>query len=1114
MRRFDDRLLLSPSDLNSLLECRHLMTLEVARFRGEPGPKPVQGAHTAILVRYGEQHEAEVLRRMEAEGRQIVRIETGRTQDELRAAIAQTAQAMRDGAEVIHQAALVAGSVGGYADFLERVERPSVLGEWSYEPADAKLARVTKPYFLVQLSAYGLVLEQLQQLAPDELAVLLGDGTRDPYRANDFAAYVRRLEGRALGLAEAGPGETYPLPCAHCPICGYRHACEARRERDDHLSLVAGLARDQARKLEEAGVPTLTALAELPEGKRVPQLAGQTLATLRRQATLQLSERRTGTPRYELLDTEDGRGLELLPEPAEGDLFFDIEGDPYIGDKGLEYLLGVGWLENGEERYTVLWAHDREQERVAFERLIDLFAGWRAAHPGAHIYHYASYEEQALKALAMYHATREAEVDDLLRTGALVDLYRVVRQSVAISKPSYSLKQVEDFYPFAREAKVKEAGGSIVAYEHWLLDRDPAALEEIAQYNREDCHSTRRLRDWLLGLRDERIAGGHEVPWRPDPEPQTSEKREAEDEQTGRLREALRARGDDEAVLLAELLLYHRREAKPGWWWWFERLQKSDEQLRDDDAEAIGSLEPAGPETQHKQSRLVPMRFPPQVFKLGPGDDIADPVTERAIDVVEMDADRRTLTLRLGSRAWGDAVPRSLIPGGPWMTEAQRAALRTLAASVLARDGAYPASEALLRGDDPQVTAHPPGTPLLAPYSPDGAVDVALRLDRSVLPIQGPPGTGKTYCGARIALALIAAGRRVGVTAPSHKAIHNLLEEIERLAGAAGVRFRGLKASSSKEHAYASPLGDAGMIETVGSADCEGAEGDVRLIAGTAWLFCRAGMRGALDTLIVDEAGQVSLADTLAVSLAARNLVLLGDPQQLAQVAQGGHPEGTAVSALGHLLGELRTMPPERGLFIDMSRRMHPDVCRFVSEISYARELHSLAECANQRVISPGLTGSGLRAQLVAHRDNRRESIEECEVIAREVALLAGGTVVTASNEEIPIERAGVMVVTPYNAQVRRLRACLPEWVNVGTVDKFQGREAAVVFFSMATSSGADIPRNVEFLLSRNRLNVAISRARCIAVLVASPELLAIPCRTVEQLRLANALCRFVELAE
>jgi superfamily I DNA and/or RNA helicase len=242
-------------------------------------------------------------------------------------------------------------------------------------------------------------------------------------------------------------------------------------------------------------------------------------------------------------------------------------------------------------------------------------------------------------------------------------------------------------------------------------------------------------------------------------------------------------------------------------------------------------------------------------------------------------------------------------------------------------------------------------------------------------------------------------------------------------------------------------------------------------------------------------------------------MILLGDPQQLAHVAQGGHPEATDVSSLGHVLGEARTMPAEWGLFIDVSRRMHPDVCRFVSEISYGGELTSLQECARQSVTSNGLCGAGLRTFLVEHTGNRRDSREEAGVIAEQVALLEGGAVTGSDGGSQSIRDAGVMVVTPYNAQVRLLRRRLPDWVDVGTVDKFQGREAAVVFFSMATSSGEDMPRNVDFLYSRNRLNVAVSRAQCLAVLVASPALLTIKCQTVEQMRLVNALCRFVEMA-
>jgi uncharacterized protein len=360
MRRFHDQPLLSPSDLNDLLECRHLMALKLAAFERRPGPRPTHGAHTEILVRYGEQHEQAILERFVAEGRTVERIETGRSEAELEAAIAQTLDAMRRGVEVIHQAALVGGGIGGYADFLERAERPSSLGGWSYELSDAKLARITKTYFLVQLSAYAGVLDQLQGHPPEQLAVLLGNGERDEYLTDDFAAYVRALRRHAHQTITKGLDDTYPLPCSHCGICGYRRACEQRRIADDHLSLVAGLRRDHVARLQAGGVPTMTALAELPDDTKVPRVPRETLHKLRRQAALQLYERQTGEQVYELLPYQDGYGFAQLPEPAPGDLFFDIEGDPYIGDKGLEYLFGVGWLaDDGGEAFTPFWAHDR-----------------------------------------------------------------------------------------------------------------------------------------------------------------------------------------------------------------------------------------------------------------------------------------------------------------------------------------------------------------------------------------------------------------------------------------------------------------------------------------------------------------------------------------------------------------------------------------------------------------------------------------------------------------------------------------------------------------------------------------------------------------------------------
>jgi uncharacterized protein len=342
----------------------------------------------------------------------------------------------------------------------------------------------------------------------------------------------------------------------------------------------------------------------------------------------------------------------------------------------------------------------------------------------------------------------------------------------------------------------------------------------------------------------------------------------------------------------------------------------------------------------------------------------------------------------------------------------------------------------------------------------------------------------------------------VGVAATSHKAIHNLLREVEDVARREGVSFRGLKKGSKYEGPFITTSGDQAYFSDP--------DDDVLLLAGTSWLFSREEMEGVVDTLFVDEAGQVSLADALAMGTCARNLVLLGDPQQLAQVSQGTHPEGAGASALKHVLAGEDTIPPERGLFLSITWRMHPDVSRFVSAVSYEGRLESAPETAAQQTSF----GTGLRFLPVVHEGNRIASHEEADAVAAAIEQMVGADYTDSAGRTRPLNHDDFLVVAPYNAQVRCLRAAVPRVVPVGTVDKFQGQEAPIVFFSMATSSGEDLPRNLGFLFSRNRLNVAISRARCLAILVACPDLLDIRCRTIEEMRLANALCLAVEMAE
>ncbi|MGH7709181.1 MAG: DEAD/DEAH box helicase, partial [Vulcanimicrobiaceae bacterium] len=383
--------------------------------------------------------------------------------------------------------------------------------------------------------------------------------------------------------------------------------------------------------------------------------------------------------------------------------------------------------------------------------------------------------------------------------------------------------------------------------------------------------------------------------------------------------------------------------------------------------------------------------------------------------------------------------------------------------------------------------------------------------------VQGPPGTGKTYTGARVIAKLIAAGKTVGVMANSHKAIHNLMHEIEAVAGDTGLGLTGLHKHSKQN--VDSPYVSCRAQALIASADDNRAAeaGDYNLISGNAWLFAREGMVDRVDYLFIDEAGQTSLADALAVSPSAKNIVLLGDPMQLAQVSQGAHAEGAAASVLGHLLGDASTVPRDRGVLLDMSYRMHPAICDFISSAIYDGRLKADRLTANNRVSSPGLSGSGLRYLPVEHVGSGRSSFEEAERIVREVELLLRGAVTRKAEPERRLSERDILVVTPYNAQRKKIAGMLAAAghgeVPVGTVDKFQGQEAPVVFYSMATSSGEDVPRNLEFLFEKNRFNVAVSRAQCLSVLVCSPRLLDVRCSHPAQMALVNLLCRYVEQA-
>ena len=1154
MQLLDNHLLLSASDLINFLECERLTALDLEVANGGLGAKPKRVDTADLVAAKGDEHELRHLAELQqVHGDALVQIHTGPRHADLVLAAGETRQAMEVGAPVIYQATFLSDGWRGHVDFLERVDLPSGLGDWSYEVVDTKLARSVKPYFVIQLCLYSALVAEIQGGEPAQMHVILGTGERRSLSLADFAAYYRRMKSHFTRRLDHGLGDTYPLPVSHCGLCRWSDVCDARREADDHLSLVARLSRPQAAKLEASGIPTVAELGAAGPERRPRGMGEQTFERLRQQARLQVTQRESGIPSYELLEPEldpdmPRRGLALVPRPSEGDIFFDIEGDPFYDD-GLEYLWGVTYLEDGEPSFRAFWGRDRAEEGKAFEAFIDFVVARRRRFPDLHVYHYAPYEPTAMKRMMGLHATREDEVDELLREHVLVDLYRVVEQSLRISQPSYSIKKVEAFYMTAREESVTDGEDSILIFEQWLDTRDHSLLDAIEEYNKVDCDSTLMLRDWLLERRAESEAQfGIEIPWLPVGADISAPEIASADEQTTALVAALTERLPDESEitdadersrwLLAQLLDYHRREDKPMWWEYFARLEKTPQQLIEEDSEAMGGLAPVGepePLPPPKRSLRYRLKYPAQEHKIRPGEFVdpssapvdpetgeLDPFAVRGYTVERVLDDDGIIEIVRGNAKSAEPLPVALIPFEHYGADLQKQALRELAGDVLDRGlepaGPLSAARSILRRELPRSTALADGGDLqLGRHDLTRTTAIALGLDGSHLFVQGPPGSGKTYTGAQLILSLLAADNRVGISANSHKAICNLLAEIEKCNAERGVQFRGLQKYSERDQAFESKLAEP-SIETSDSArDFPTAEG-IELMAGTAWLWCREEMRASVDYLVIDEAGQVSLADALALSSAARNLILLGDPLQLAQVSTGSHPPGAGSSVLEHLLGGHSTIPGDRGVFLDQTRRMHPDVCRFVSEAVYDGRLDSIEECANQGIDAEGeITGTGVRSIALDHERNTRQSPEEARRITAEVTGLIGARYTQSDLTDTPLRQRDVIVVSPYNAQVRCLREHLDAAglsdVPVGTVDKFQGQEAAIAFFSMATSSGQDVPRNVEFLYSRNRLNVAVSRARCIAVLVANPQLMTIRCRTVEQMRLVNALCLLDEIA-
>ncbi len=1144
MRLQEDELLLSASDLSAHLGCQHRTQLDRRSTLGlldAPPPDPM----LAVLQKRGLAHEEAYVAYLASQG-EIEAIDLPDTPLSV-AGMEATKAAMQAGTDVITQAPLVEGRFRGIADVLLRVEEPaSELGAWSYVVVDTKLATETRAGTVLQLCLYTRIVGTLQGRPSARFGVVSPGHLDDPewFRTSDYQAFSRRIEQQVQGAVDAELPEELlaPEPVNECDICRWWHRCNERRRKADHLTFVAGISRMQRRELEHLGVGTLTDLASAALPFEPPPRRGSSESYERVHHQARLQRESIGkTPIVEFLPEpdppEEGSphlGLARLPEPSPGDIFLDFEGDPFVEGGGLEYLFG--WVTigaDGEPEYTARWALDAAAEKVAFEELIDTFLAQWEAHPDFAVYHFGAYEPSALKRMMGRHATREEELDRLLRGERFVDLHAVVRESLRIGIERYGLKQLEDVHGFTRELDLREASLHKNRFERALELGVPegapkGSAEGVELYNRDDCVSTWRLRGWLEGKRAERIAGGAEllrpvlgegIPFE-DQEERSAEIQALMDSLLTELPTDREERSAEQQArwTLAYLLEWHRREGKAGWWDFFRLADLPPTDLRDE-KHGIAGLEFVERFQEGKKLPIDRYRFEGQDHDVRANHTLCITKDQELGTVVEVDLGARTIDIKKRGvskdvHPWA-AFAKDIVSPKPIPGALQRVA-EWVAEHGIDSPGAYRAARDLLLATAPRLrTPSCYGELARADESMrDAATRLSLDLEGGVLPIQGPPGTGKTHSGARVICALVKAGQRVGVTGPSHKVIRNLLDKVLEAADEAKIELRILQKVKQ------GTAQKGGRIEESDKSDCLDnalSAGSVDVAAGTTWAWSREGVAGGVNTLVIDEAGQLSLANAIAAASAAENVILLGDPQQLEQPIQGSHPDGCDTSVLQHLLGTRDTIAPDRGLFLDTTWRLHPKICDFTSELFYEDRLDSHPHCEGQALTGPmAFAGADLWLDIVEHEGNTSSSPEEVVRISHLVRdLVQPGTGwLDFEGAELSLSYKDLRIVSPYNAQVAALKAAIPEAAEwIGTVDRFQGQEAPVVIYSMTTSSTEEAPRGLEFLFSLNRLNVATSRARCTCILVVSPALLDAECRTPRQIRLVNALCRYRELA-
>ncbi|MDA9373046.1 TM0106 family RecB-like putative nuclease [Pelagibacterales bacterium] len=1026
-----------------------------------------------------------------------------------------TKAAFEVGADYIYQAKLVNSELIGFPDFLKKVATPSNFGDYSYEVIDIKRSKEPKQENITQLLLYTFLLSEIQGTLPENIIVINGKSHKenifkvsDFYQAfletkNDFLEYVLSLEHKT----------NEELQSTLLNECEYNSKnsdkpCDTKPHELDLINVV-DLSKKQRKKLQPLAA-NLKELAKLKPTK-IKGISINVLIKLIRQAAIQYKKILDNESTYEILTPLiENRGFNKLPKQNSHDLFFDMEGNPTV-DGGHEYLFGV--IDGSTNKFISYWAKTINDEEKAFEEIMDFLYKHVSKYPEAHIYHYNHYEVTNLKRLSFKYNNSGDILDFLLKNKKFIDLFKVVRQAIITSELSRSIKDLEVFYMDKRTTEVTSGANSIDQFLEWIEFQDNKILQQIEDYNKDDCISTKLLLEWLHKIRpsDSELKSLDEI------KPLDVEKTE---EYKKIKKKILTTKNTLEPIkqLTLDMIEFHKREDKSAWWQFFDRFEKDYDELIDD-REAIAACEKVEYSYDEKGFPLLAMKYPNQEFKIVEDKKIVNLDTGKTIGtILNTDYRKQSITIKAyGKNKSLDEFPEFFNLGaeGPPPVQKLQSAMSLFAEEFIKQNTQKSISD-LLSVNIPRFKENF----TLSNASKTGdrfqlIYDAVDNLDNSYLFIQGPPGTGKTYSSAKVILDLLKKGKKIAISSNSHKAINNLLLKIDDFSKDNNFTFKGLKKfSGSLGNKYESrnitatttsrpvtrPYKKGVKLPLYFLSD------NYQLLACTKYELADPDYRNEFDYLFIDEAGQASIADVVISALVAKNLVLIGDPQQLSQPSSIIHPGDSGMSVLEYILRDESTVKNDKGIFINETRRLNAPINKFISSLFYDGRLNSHESTNNRKLLFKDTVlgiNEGILLIETNHNDNSQNSEEEIVIVKKLYDYLLNQQI-SIDGITTSITPNDILVVAPYNVQVNQLSQNLPKNNRTGTVDKFQGQEAAISILSMTASDAEDAPRGMDFLFDHRRLNVAISRAQCLSIVVMNKKLFKSRARNINQIMISN----------